>query len=196
MIDIPCVIFTGGKSSRMGEDKAYLKFTKNQTLLQYQYERLKQIFRHVYISCKQQNPSIFKTQNIFDIDNDIYAPTIGFISAFEFLHVERFFAISVDTPFISKKQIQTLINQDQRNMDATIAKTKDKTHPLCGIYHKSLYPDFKQMLQNNRHKLQYLLQNSNTKYVAFEDLDNFLNINNPSQYKKALQLLHPHNNIY
>jgi len=127
---------------------------------------------------------------------NVYAPTIGFVSAFEFLHVERFFAISVDTPFISKQQIQTLVKQDQKNIDATIAKTKGKIHPLCGIYHKTLYPGFKQMLQSNRHKLQYLLKNSNTKYIVFEDLNNFLNINNPSQYKKALQLLHSHNTVY
>ena len=194
MVDLACVIFTGGKSSRMGEDKACLNFTKNQTLLEYQYKRLKQIFKIVYISCKQHNPSIFKTQNIFDIDDDIYAPTVGFVSVFESLHVEHFFAISVDTPFISQQQIQTLINQDEINIDATIAKDNHKIHPLCGIYHKTLYPHFKQMLQNNNHKLQNLLKTSNTKYVTFKNNKSFLNINNKSQYKQALQQL-THNNI-
>lgn len=189
MTDIPCVLFTGGKSSRMQEDKAYLKFASNQTLIEYQYERLKEIFHSVYISCKKANPTPFTSQNIFDINDNIYAPTVGFISAFKYLHVERFFAISVDTPFIDKQHIQELISQDEDDVDATIAKTKDSIHPMCGIYHRSLITGFKNMMQNNTHKLTHLLNNSNTKYITFEDLDSFLNINKPSDYQKAMQLL-------
>jgi len=42
--DIPCVILCGGKSSRMGEDKALLPFGEYSTLVQYQYERLQSVF--------------------------------------------------------------------------------------------------------------------------------------------------------
>ena len=48
MIDIPCVIFAGGKSSRMGEDKALLAFGEFPTLTQFQLNKLQKIFKNVH----------------------------------------------------------------------------------------------------------------------------------------------------
>jgi len=45
------------------------------------------------------------------------------------------------------------------------------------------------MLKQDNHKLGYLLKNSNTKYVEFENETTFLNLNNPKEYKKALTLV-------
>jgi molybdopterin-guanine dinucleotide biosynthesis protein A len=44
-----CVIFAGGKSSRMGEDKSLLPFGTFSSLAEYQYNRLSNIFDIVYI---------------------------------------------------------------------------------------------------------------------------------------------------
>jgi len=46
------IIFAGGKSSRMGRDKALLPFGGYDTLTEYQYRRLSKIFNRVYISTK------------------------------------------------------------------------------------------------------------------------------------------------
>ena len=82
MIEIPCVIFAGGKSSRMGRDKSLLPFGGFETLTQYQYERLKKIFANVYISCKNRSKFDFDANFIEDdADFNTYAPTSGFISA-------------------------------------------------------------------------------------------------------------------
>ena len=43
--EIPCVILSGGKSSRMGEDKSLLPFSSSKTLIEYQYKRLKPYFK-------------------------------------------------------------------------------------------------------------------------------------------------------
>ncbi|MDP1784432.1 MAG: NTP transferase domain-containing protein, partial [Sulfuricurvum sp.] len=40
LFDLPCILFAGGKSSRMGSDKSLLPFGGYPTLAQYQYERL------------------------------------------------------------------------------------------------------------------------------------------------------------
>jgi len=50
--EIPCVILSGGKSSRMGEDKSLLPFSTSNTLIEYQYKRLKPYFKDIYISSK------------------------------------------------------------------------------------------------------------------------------------------------
>lgn len=191
MFDIPCIIFAGGKSSRMGEDKALLPFGDSHTLTEYQLTKLQKLFKNVYVSCKDSSKFTFDANFIEDIiSNDIYAPTTGFLAIFKKLDTaEKIFVISVDTPFISKTEIETIIYNDNNTTDATIAKTQEGMQPMCGIYHKSLEKKFIEMLNNNTHKLGLLLKNSKTTYVSFESSLPFLNLNNPQDYKKALTLI-------
>jgi len=189
MIDIPCIIFAGGKSSRMGEDKALLPFGEFSTLTEFQLTRLKMIFKTVYISCKNREKFTFDTLFIEDIDlSDIYAPTLGFISIFEKLQEERFFVISVDTPFIGVEEIVKLVENDTIYCDATIAKTEDGIQPLCGIYHRSLELDFKNMVENGTHQLGFLLKKSKTNFILFYNSSSFINLNKREDYIKALGL--------
>ena len=188
MLNIPCVIFAGGKSSRMGRDKSLLPFSSYKTLTEFQLHKLKQIFKTVYISCKNKNKFNFDANFIEDIESDnVYAPTVGFISVFEYIKEDSFFVISVDTPFIDKHIILSLIQKDDKKFDATIATLHNKIQPMCGIYHCSLKNEFEQMLKNKNHKLGLMLKNSNTNYINFKSEDLFININNPQEYKNALK---------
>ena len=190
MLDIPCVIFAGGKSSRMGEDKALLPFSNYNTLTQFQLDKLQKIFKNVYISCKTQDKFDFDASFIEDVPSkNIFAPTTGFIAIFKELQDESFFALSVDSPFVGENEIMQLIEHDTPENDATIAQTAYGIQPMCGIYHRSLERKFIKMLQEDNHKLGYLLKNSQTKYVSFESEKPFLNLNNPDEYKEALTLI-------
>lgn len=194
MFQTPCVIFAGGKSSRMGEDKALLPFGDCPTLLEFQYKRLKQIFQDVYISCKDASIFEFEAEFIED-EKDIFAPTIGFVSAFNSLHVKQIFVLSVDTPFIRKEQIESLLRHKDEDYDAIIATTKTGTHPLCGLYNASLHVKFQEMMARDTHKLSKLLKDSNTLYVQFDDDSNFLNLNFQDEYQEALARLNQYNYI-
>ena len=190
MLDIPCVIFAGGKSSRMGEDKALLPFSNSPTLTQYQLHKLQKIFKNVYISCKSKDKFDFNANFIEDIKTEnTFAPTTGFVAIFKELQEESFFAISVDAPFINALEIDKIIKSDILQNDATIARTSYGIQPMCGIYHRSLENKFITMLKEDNHKLGFLLKNSTTSYVDFEDDKAFLNLNNPNEYKEALTLI-------
>lgn len=196
MFNIPCVIFAGGKSSRMGEDKALLPFAGKPTLIQYQYERLQKIFKNVYISCKDPKKFDFQANFIEDISReDIFAPTIGFVSIFNLLHVNKIFVLSVDTPFVGEQEINKILKHKDQGFDAIIAKTQDTLHPMCGLYNRRLHDTFQNMLQTNQHKLTKLLQDANTLFVEFNNESNFLNLNNPSQYQEALLRFHQEHDI-
>lgn len=189
MLNTPCVIFAGGRSSRMGEDKSLLPFGTFNTLTEFQLNRLCKIFKNVYISCKESSKFSFDAEFIEDIKTDsIYAPTAGFISVFKTLKCENFFAISVDSPFIGEDEIKKIVEADTPDADATVAKTPRGIEPMCGIYHRSTEKKFAAMLQENSHKLGFLLKTSNTLYVEFEDEKPFLNLNHPHEYQEALSL--------
>ena len=140
--DIPCVIFAGGKSSRMGQDKALLPFGSCNSLAEYQYRRLSELFSHVYISTKEDKFD-FAADIIEDLPSQkVFAPTAGFEAMFKKLKDERLFVMSVDTPFVGEREIRKLLESDHEELDAVIAKTASGTHPMCGIYHRSLLPSF------------------------------------------------------
>ncbi len=190
MYSTPCIIFAGGKSSRMGEDKALLPFAGYNSLTHYQYDRLSKIFSTVYISCKDKSKFDFDANFLEDIKTDaVFAPTVGFVTAFRNLKSDKFFALSIDTPFITQQEIAKLFEADKPTYDATVAKTEDGVHPLCGIYHTSLQKNFEQMLQTQNHKLGQLLKNTHTKYLFFSQTQPFLNLNHPHQYQEALKII-------
>ena len=187
MNKIPCILFAGGKSSRMGEDKALLPFGGYDTLGEYQYRRLQKIFPKVYISTK--NPDKFSFQADFIVDkNDIFAPTAGFVAAFEALDCERFFVLGVDMPFVDEEVITPLLQADNARCDATLALSRNGVESLCGIYHRSMQPHFEAMLQKGQHKLRKLLGEVDTVLVPFEKEEAFFNLNKPSEYQKAKEL--------
>ncbi|MDD5157645.1 molybdenum cofactor guanylyltransferase MobA [Sulfurimonas sp.] len=190
MIEIPCVIFAGGKSSRMGEDKALLPFGNFDTLTEFQLFHLSKIFKTVYISCKHRSKFNFNANFIEDVSsNSIFAPTAGFVAIFKALKCERFFAISVDSPFVGQEEIDAIMLKDTPLSDATIAKTGFGIQPMCGVYHRSLEDRFIDMLEKDNHKLGLLLNSAKTNFVEFSNEATFLNLNNPGEYQEALKLL-------
>ena len=170
----------------MGEDKSLLPFGKFETLCEFQLNKLQKLFKEVYISTKNPSKFNFKANFISDIC-DIYAPTCGFLSIYKTLHVEKFFILGVDIPFVDKEVIDKIILNDSDDFDATLAKTSNGIESLCGIYHKSLEKKFEQMLKEDNHKLRYMLKKSNTNTITCKD-EKFLNLNEPHQYQKAKQL--------
>jgi molybdopterin-guanine dinucleotide biosynthesis protein A len=185
MFTLPCILFAGGKSSRMGEDKSLLPFGGYPTLTQFQFDRLTKLFTHVAISTKTADKFDFSAPFILDPQGVDFAPTAGFVSVFRALSDERIMVLSVDTPFIDEGIFQALLDADEDSLDAVIARTPTGTHPLCGIYHRSLFEEFERMLAEGDHRLGKLLSSSNTRYVPFENEDFFDNLNHPHEYHKA-----------
>jgi len=187
MFDIPIVIFAGGKSSRMGKDKALLPFGEYNSLAEYQYKRLQKEFKHVYISAKN-NKFDFKANIIYDYTTDINSPLIGIISVLEFFKDKDVFILGVDIPFISIDTIKHIIQiHQQSNNDATIAKSTKGIEPLCGVYTPKVLSMAKKNLKHNQHSLTKLLQSLNTNYVYFDQKNIFTNLNFIQDYTKAIQ---------
>lgn len=174
----------------MGEDKSLLPFGGLPTLTQFQYERLKTLFKRVYISTKAADKFDFEADFILDPPEVDYAPTAGFVSMFREIMDEWIMVLSVDTPFVDESIFQILIDTDNTTWDAVIAKTAEGSHPLCGLYHRSLLEEFERMLAQGDHRLGKLLASSKTHYVYFEDETLFMNLNHPHEYKEALKRIH------
>ncbi|RUM68828.1 MAG: molybdenum cofactor guanylyltransferase MobA [Sulfurovum sp.] len=182
MYDIPAVIFAGGKSSRMGEDKALLPFENFSTLSEFQHHKLSLLFNEVYLSSKE-NKFNFSCQLIKDTHTQS-SPLIALISLFETIEDEAVFVLSVDAPLIDDTIIKTLYQNHKKNphLNAIIAKSPKGLQPLCGIYHRSILPLCYTFMSQNNHKLTALLSKANTQTIFFRDENKFTNLNTPDEY--------------
>ena len=183
--DIPLVIFAGGKSSRMGQDKALLPFGEYQTLTQFQYEKLSNYFENVYISAKTDKFD-FDCIVIEDTEKE-YSPLIAILSIFESLQADEIFILSVDAPFVDNEVIEEIFKNRDPMKEIVVAKSPSGIQPLCGCYKKSILPLAYDQLEKGNHKLLDLLALANTQLVEFEEDDPFTNLNHPLEYQKALK---------
>ena len=190
---IPCVILSGGKSSRMGEDKSLLLFDGKIMMIEYLYNKLLSIFDKVYISAKTdkfEKLQLPKKQLILDKNQTIFSPMIALESIFQTLPDNKVFIITVDSPFVEKETIQKLIEKSD-TFSITIAKdTENNTHNLCGVFSRDILPTIQEMLQKDIHKINYMIKHSKSyQEIVFDNSEQFLNINTKKEYKEGLQKL-------
>ncbi|MDD5406290.1 MAG: molybdenum cofactor guanylyltransferase MobA [Sulfurovaceae bacterium] len=183
------VIFAGGKSSRMGRDKALLPFGGYSSLSEYQYEKFAEIFKTVYISVKHDKFD-FSPPLITD-RYEQSSPLVGLISIFETINENEVFILSVDSPMIDRGVIEQLYQfaSSSSDADVVIAKSPQGIEPLCGIYRRSIMPLAKEFFELNNHKLTALLSKSKSVYKSFDSNEPFLNLNHPDEYERAKELI-------
>lgn len=190
--EIPCVILCGGKSSRMKEDKSLLPFSSSKTLTQYQYERLKPHFKEIYLSSKIDKFD-FHANIIFD-ESEEFSPIVALQTILKKMKShKKVFIITVDTPLVKMDSIKQMI-EASNGTDICVAKT-EKVHNLCGVFSTKLLSFIDAMLAEDIHKVGFLLQKVNTSYINFIDNDEFINLNNPDDYKEACTII-SNANIY
>ena len=188
MYNIPAIIFAGGKSSRMGKDKALLPFRTISTMSEYQYRKLQNLFCEVYLSVKKNKFDFSCT-----IIKDIYpesSPLIGLVSALNYTKSDAIFVLSVDAPLVDTMIIHSLMQNYKKHptLDAIIAQSPKGIQPLCGIYNKSILTQANKHLKADIHKLRALLQESNVAYISYDEEKMFSNINTPQEYEAMISL--------
>jgi len=180
------VIFAGGKSRRMGRDKALLPFAGYSSLSEYQYQKLQKRFEHVALSAKTDKFD-FACQVITDNYEDS-SPLVGILSIFETLQdLQSVFVLSVDAPFVDEAVIGHIMEKESSDVDVIVAESPSGIQPLCGLYKRSILPLAQAQYKEGNHKLQDLLTKAKVEIVLFSDNTPFTNLNQPQEYEKALK---------
>lgn len=197
--DITAFILSGGKSSRMGTNKALLKIGDRQ-LIQRMIELIEPLFSDIVIS---SNELELYEEFGKKIIRDIYqsrGPLSGIHSALSSVKTEKCFLISCDMPFISSQIINYLINYESEK-EIILPKSDGRIQQLCGIYSKKILPKVDKLLtesMRNDTKLKgsiyELLERVETEIVDVSELSFyqkhlFFNINTPEDFYYAKKIL-------
>lgn len=180
------VILAGGKSSRMGTDKGLLELN-GQPLIQYAIDTLKSIGLEIIIISNNSDYEQFGFPVYPDIIPD-KGPIGGVYTALSYSSTEKNLIVSCDTPFLSKKLLNYLIDAS-KNSSIAIAEFEGREHPLIGIYSKHSRDTFKLYLDRNDLKLQNANKALNADVVSLTMHPEvksimFSNLNTTEEFKR------------
>ncbi|MCB4798105.1 molybdenum cofactor guanylyltransferase [Neotamlana laminarinivorans] len=181
--NITGIVLAGGKSSRMGTDKGFLKID-GKHFVEYSIEALKPLTTQVLIVSDNVDYNIFNCERIPDtIKNS--GPVSGIYSGLTASKTKWNLILSCDIPLIKTEILQKLLNEIPDNFDAVLTKSNNKLMPLIGLYKKSCSNTFKNALENNEKRLQMVLKSLKTKQIVLKNNEQqtTTNINTPNELK-------------
>lgn len=189
-MSLSAVILAGGKSSRMGRDKALLPFGGYSTLAEYQYRKLEPLFDKVYISSKEDKFP-FDVDIIYDKYSDS-TPLNAIVSTLETIDTDAIFLLSVDMPLLSINTIKSLVELYRANGSEYSIYSIESSRgiePTATIYRKTIYGKAKRLLDNRVYKLKSLIERFKLATIEVNSENELLNMNMICDYKNALKNL-------
>lgn len=169
------ILLAGGKSSRMGQDKAKMLF-KGKSLAQWSMEALRPLCTSIIVSSNNLNHISFGNKIVPDV-TWIQGPLSGLAAALETSQTEINIVLACDTPNVQTKHLKKLLDALE-NYDASVLVCESgQVHPLIGCYKTNVLSTIKAGKETKRHSLMHLLDHLNYKKVTLPDARISLNIN-------------------
>ena len=149
--EICAVILAGGKSRRMGRDKALIRIG-GRTLVEIMAERVSPLTDKVFISAN--NPETFSFLP-FQAVPDLY-PGQGPLSGLHAVMAEHVYTLYItlacDLPGLPASLIRRMLDVSE-GFDAVIPRTSDgMAHPLAAVYRRTCLPVIEDALQKKANK--------------------------------------------
>ena len=184
-------VLAGGKSSRMGQDKAFLEL-HGKLLIDHAIEQAK-IADEVFIVGPKAMFSAFGR-----IVEDRYpeaGPLGGIHAALAHSRTELNLVLGVDMPFVTAGFLEYLCETARKNTAlVTVPRQKERLQPLCAVYRKNFVETAETALKAGNHKVDALFATVQTSFVDLKQEpvvsmglppEMFDNINSPQDYERA-----------
>ncbi|MDB4618063.1 NTP transferase domain-containing protein [Akkermansiaceae bacterium] len=191
-LHLKALILAGGKSSRMGEDKASLKIG-GVSLLDRMTELLSEFTSDLYLSvahgCQDSASGI---QQLPDLEPSP-GPLGGLQAAFDNDPEAHWLLIAIDLPRITRDDLALLLSSHNPEKDVTcfLNPLDDHPEPLCALYSSSASPKLTQVILENRRCARRFLRSLTRTELVASDPQALLNLNRP-EHLTELEHLYQH----
>ncbi len=184
MINASGILLAGGRSSRMGRDKALLPFGSS-TLIEHMARKMLPCFREVIIvSARRRQYAVEGTVCIEDSIPDA-GPLGGLYAGLSAAQHQSAFVTACDMPNFSPELARLLLNR-QEGYDAAIPLYRMRPEPLCAVYSVNLLPSLYEFIRKGGRKMRDFIQTMKVDYINENEMEKivdparvFLNINSP-----------------
>lgn len=147
------IIISGGKSSRMGEEKAFINY-HGKPLIKHVIDLISPYCDEIIISANKKEYENLGYKTVCDTVSNI-GPIIGIHNSLKECYNNSAIIIACDTPNITPEIIELLIANMQPDK-ITIPIHNNLLEPLCAIYPKACVDHIKLLIEKEKYKLQNL----------------------------------------
>ncbi len=193
-------ILAGGKSRRMGRDKAFLPFGEKY-LIEDMAKRFLAIDEKVCISSAKGNlvEKMVHMERIPVEVSDIYTDIGPLGGIYSLLHQlkEDIFVVAVDMPLVDARLVKCMLTLAD-GKPAVLQRKNGKIEPLFAYYTQSCEIKTLKQIESGNYRMTDFIENAGICRILEEDLeklygkgfeDAIFNMNTPSDYEKVLDFI-------
>ena len=199
MADFTAVILAGGRSSRMGREKAALEIG-GEPLLRRVVTRLRQATPTILIVGPTSLAALVSDVSdapIVPDDVPDAGPLSGLATALRHITTPRAFVVACDMPFVSPPLVGWMarLAEESPATQVVVLHTRQGAEPLHAIYDRSCLPIAQSLLAQGERSLRVLLKHTEVRAVSVQEAEPYdsrglsaFNANAPEEWRRALAL--------
>jgi molybdopterin-guanine dinucleotide biosynthesis protein A len=187
-------ITAGGRSARMGSDKAWLEI-EGEPLIKRTLAALRPVTSSMAIIA---NTDAYNSLGVpvFGDEHHGVGPLEAVRVALSNTQTRRVLLVGCDLPFVTSALFSFLLSQPSTNEAVVPLSADNQPEPLCAIYCKDSLPIVVDLIERGERKMARLFELVPTRFVEFEEIRGlegarlfFENINTPEDYERTLRLV-------
>ncbi len=192
------IILAGGKSSRMGFDKQFLKL-QDKYLVEILGEKLERVFSEIIIVTSRPEEYAKHGYKLAQDEVKDFGPLAGIHAGLKSSGSLHNYIIACDMPFINLTYLEymmELIRSREGRVDGVITRLGQWIEPFNAFYSRSLIDRIEENMKRGRRQINLLLKDSNVLYVSEEqarkfspDWEMFTNVNTIKDYESLMEKL-------
>ena len=186
-------VTAGGRSSRMGRDKAWLELG-GRPMIAHVLDALRPVVTEIAVIANREEYASLSVQVVADSNHGI-GPIEAVRTSLAASRCDRVALVGCDLPFVTPELFSYLLSRVGRHQSVVPLDRGNMPEPLCAIYSRSSLSEVERMIEAGQFKISPLFERVDTLFVGFDELSGlsgsdlfFENINTPEEYKRALAL--------
>jgi molybdenum cofactor guanylyltransferase len=182
------LVLAGGRSSRMGSDKAAIRYGER-TQLEHAADLLRPVTGETFVSVRPDqvsDPLRARFPQIVD-SGDVAGPAAGIHAAQQARPDAAWLVVACDLPYLTPATISHLLAHRDPSRIATAYRSSHDglPEPLCAVYEPAAAPALQQFLSTGRNCPRKFLINSDTLLLEQPDPQTLDNVNTPDELAMA-----------
>lgn len=185
-IAVSCVILAGGKSKRMGRDKALLPIGK-QIMLERLLDLVTPMFNETIIivdRVKKLNSFALGKAKVYEDILENQGPLVGLYTGLVYSRNVTSCVLTCDMPLLDQSLLQKLLDGEEAGEDVICYSCQ----PFPGLYRRRSRSLIRLLLDHGKRALKDYLRLAGVKSLALrgEEEKALVNMNTPEEYERIL----------